>query len=74
LWIAVSLDSSKMNVVGDGVGYGVANIVYMVFIKLTGSSNGKQRCEWKVLVGRKLFEVGGQVRHRCQTLFGGSST
>ena len=68
LWVAASLVSSKMNGVGDGVGHGVANIVFMVSIKLTGSSNGERRCEWKVLVGWKLFEVGGRVRPWCQTV------
>ena len=43
-----------MNGVGDGVGHGVANIVFMVSIKLTGSSNGKQGCEMESVGGLEI--------------------
>ena len=36
-----------MNGVGDGVGHGVPRIVLIDSIKVTGSSNGERRCEWK---------------------------
>ena len=45
--MAAALDNSKMNGVWDEVGHGVSKIVFMVSIKLTGSSNGERRCEWK---------------------------